>query len=108
MEIVGLAEKPQPEDIKGLFLHSDVAQNGRFSSSSDLLNPIQEAAERTFLANLVSVQSDCPARVDLGRNPSPKIEIRSRQSDFDPEKLEGLETGQFELEGGDYVISVLR
>jgi alpha-L-rhamnosidase len=62
LEITGLDQKPEPSDIKGLFMHSDVDQNNRFSCSSDLLNSIQEATERTFLANLVSVQSDCPAR----------------------------------------------
>ncbi len=38
----------------------------RFSCSSELLNDIQDATERTFLANLVSVQSDCPAREKFG------------------------------------------
>jgi len=62
MEITGLNEKPQISDIKGLFIHSNVGNESSFSCSSDLLNSIQEATERTFLANLVSVQSDCPAR----------------------------------------------
>jgi alpha-L-rhamnosidase len=62
LEITGLDQKPEPSDIKGLFMHSDVDRNNRFSCSSNLLNSIQEATERTFLANLVSVQSDCPAR----------------------------------------------
>jgi alpha-L-rhamnosidase len=62
MEIIGLNKEPKTEDIKGLFLHSNVAQANHFESSSELLNSIQEATQRTFLANLVSVQSDCPAR----------------------------------------------
>ena len=62
MEITGLKEKPQISDIKGLFIHSNVKNESSFSCSSNLLNSIQEATERTFLANLVSVQSDCPAR----------------------------------------------
>ncbi len=66
MEIVGLAQKPALSDIKGLFLHTNVAAPNHFSSSSELLNSIQEATERTFLANLVSVQSDCPAREKFG------------------------------------------
>jgi alpha-L-rhamnosidase len=66
MEISGLGMKPDVADIKGLFMHSNVAQQNSFSCSSDLLNSIQEATERTFLANLVSVQSDCAAREKFG------------------------------------------
>jgi alpha-L-rhamnosidase len=61
-----LHRKPDVADIKGLFMHSNVAQQNSFSCSSDLLNSIQEATERTFLANLVSVQSDCAAREKFG------------------------------------------
>ncbi len=66
MEISGLEVKPELEDIKGLFFHSNVPDLNSFSCSSDLLNSIQEATERTFLANLISVQSDCPAREKFG------------------------------------------
>lgn len=62
MEISGLKNQPEPEDITGLFFHSNVADLNSFTCSSDLLNSIQDAVERTFLANLISVQSDCPAR----------------------------------------------
>jgi alpha-L-rhamnosidase len=66
MEIRGLEEKPAIADITGLMLNSDVADQNHFSSSSALLNEIQEATERTFLSNLVSVQSDCAAREKFG------------------------------------------
>ncbi|WP_167619366.1 family 78 glycoside hydrolase catalytic domain [Maribellus sediminis] len=66
MEITGLDEIPQNSDIKGLFIHSNVMNQNSFSCSSKLLNSIQEATERTFLANLISVQSDCPAREKFG------------------------------------------
>lgn len=66
MEIQGLKNKPQIDDVRGLFMHSNVPNDNTFSSSSDLLNSIQNASERTFLANLVSVQSDCPAREKFG------------------------------------------
>jgi alpha-L-rhamnosidase len=62
MEIRGLKEKPKTDDVQGLFMHTNVTNENSFSSSSELLNSIQDASERTFLANLVSVQSDCPAR----------------------------------------------
>ncbi len=66
MEIKGLANKPQISDIQGLFMHSNIVNQNSFSSSSDLLNAIQDATERTFRANLVGVQSDCPAREKFG------------------------------------------
>lgn len=66
MEISGLPEKPLLADIVGLFMHSNLESGNSFSSSSDLLNEIQEATERTFRANIVSVQSDCPAREKFG------------------------------------------
>jgi len=66
MEIAGLDIEPQISDIKGLSIHTNVTRENSFTSSSDLLNSIQEATERTFLANLVSVQSDCPAREKFG------------------------------------------
>jgi len=66
MEIKGLKEKPNIDDVRGLFMHTNVPNENRFSSSSELLNSIQDASERTFLANLVSVQSDCPAREKFG------------------------------------------
>jgi len=66
MEIKGLEKEPLISDITGLFIHSNVVNNNSFTCSSDLLNSIQEATVRTFLANLVSVQSDCPAREKFG------------------------------------------
>jgi alpha-L-rhamnosidase len=66
MEIQGMKNKPQIDDVRGLFMHTNVPNENHFSSSSDLLNLIQDASERTFLANLVSVQSDCPAREKFG------------------------------------------
>ncbi|NND07452.1 MAG: family 78 glycoside hydrolase catalytic domain [Saprospiraceae bacterium] len=66
MEIRGMQTQPQISDVKGLFFHSNLHQPNHFSCSSDLLNTIQEATERTFRANLISVQSDCPAREKFG------------------------------------------
>lgn len=66
MEIAGLERAPKLADIQGLFFHSNVANKNSFSCSSHLLNSIQEATRRTFLSNLISVQSDCPAREKFG------------------------------------------
>lgn len=66
MEIDGLKEKPKKEDIVGLSFHTAVDQQNHFSTSNLLLNEIQKTVRRTFLANLVGVQSDCPAREKFG------------------------------------------
>ena len=66
MEISGLEYKPGLSDIIGLFIHSDIPMPNHFSCSSGLLNAIQDMTLRTFRANLVSVQSDCPAREKFG------------------------------------------
>ena len=66
MEIDGLRQKPKKEDITGLSIHTKVDQENHFTSSSKLLNDIQKTVRRTFLANLVGVQSDCPAREKFG------------------------------------------
>ena len=66
MEIAGLKKQPELSDVEGLFLHSNVENENSFSSSSELLNDIQDITRRTFLANLISVQSDCPAREKFG------------------------------------------
>lgn len=66
MEIDGLKEQPSLADIQGLFMYSDVPDESSFTSSNALLNEIQEATKRTFLSNLVSVQSDCAVREKFG------------------------------------------
>ena len=66
MEISGLKYKPDLPDIEGLVLHSDVENGNSFSCSSELINSIQTATRRTFLDNLISVQSDCPGRERFG------------------------------------------
>lgn len=66
MEIKGLDMAPKISDIKGLLMNTNVKDAGDFNSSSDLLNKIEEVAERTFLSNLISVQSDCASREKFG------------------------------------------
>jgi len=62
MEVAGLALAPQMSDIRGMALNSMVENSNSFTSSSTLINDIQSATKRTFLSNLIGVQSDCPAR----------------------------------------------
>jgi len=66
MEIEGLKYLPNVSDIKGLALNTAVEECNQFECSSDLLNAIQKMCVRTFKSNLVSVESDCPARERFG------------------------------------------
>lgn len=54
------------DNIKGLALAADLDRTGSFSSSNPMFNELFEVIDRTFLSNVFSVQSDCPAREKLG------------------------------------------
>jgi len=66
MEITGLKYKPEITDAEGIAFNTNVETAGTFSCSNELLNSIQTASRRTFLDNLISVQSDCPGREKFG------------------------------------------
>jgi alpha-L-rhamnosidase len=66
MEISGLKYKPDIADAEGIIFNTNVDNNNSFSCSSQLLNSIQKSTQRTFLNNLISVQSDCPGREKFG------------------------------------------
>ena len=66
MEVTGLKYQPELSDIQGIAFNTNVKKISSFTSSSDLLNAIQKATERTFLDNLIGVQSDCPGREKFG------------------------------------------
>jgi alpha-L-rhamnosidase len=66
MEISGLGKAPETSAIRAFPLHTDLPSVGSFSCSNGLLNKIQEITRRTFLANVITVQSDCPHRERFG------------------------------------------
>ena len=66
MEIKGLKYTPVVNDIEALEFHTKVENQNYFTCSSDLINSIQKISRQTFLNNLISVQSDCPAREKFG------------------------------------------
>ncbi len=66
LEISGLKNLTKKEDVDGLAFHSAVENGNHFDCSNVLLNKIQQACRQTFLNNLISVQSDCPARERFG------------------------------------------
>lgn len=66
MEVIGLAARPALEDLQQVEMSSAVAENGSFECSNPRLNAIHRICRRTFLNNIMSVQSDCPAREKYG------------------------------------------
>ena len=66
IEITGLKYLLPIEDVEALEFHTNVENQNYFVCSSNLLNNIQKACRQTFLNNLISVQSDCPAREKFG------------------------------------------
>lgn len=66
VEITGWPGRPTMDDIRGIRFCSDLEQIGTFESSNELLNKLFKAIDYTFLSNVQSVQSDCPAREKFG------------------------------------------
>jgi len=66
IEVKGYPGTPTVDDFTGLRLNADLESAGSIDGSNDLFNRIQEMLEWTFLSNVFSVQSDCPAREKFG------------------------------------------
>ncbi len=66
IEVTGWPGKPTLNDIEGLRMNSDVAPVGSFSCSNGMFNKLDKITDWTFLSNIFSVQSDCPAREKFG------------------------------------------
>lgn len=66
VEVTGWPGTPQLSDFEGLRLSADLQEAGTFSCSNDMFNQLNEVIRWTFLSNVFSVQSDCPAREKMG------------------------------------------
>ncbi len=65
--LTGLKNKPQPTDVTGLVLGTDLERTGRFTCSNPLFNQIYETDLWTYRVNTVEAcTSDCPHRERLG------------------------------------------
>lgn len=65
-EITGLDYLPDIHDIQGCRMNTDVSPAGTIISSMNYLDQLNRNCQWTFLSNLFSVQSDCPAREKFG------------------------------------------
>ena len=66
VEITGWPGTPGINDIIGMRMNSDVEMQGSFSCSDEMFNSLHDKIQWTFLSNIFSVQSDCPAREKMG------------------------------------------
>lgn len=66
VEITGFPGKPDLNTLEGLRMNADLQETGNFECSNPMFNQIQEITKWTFLSNVFSIQSDCPAREKLG------------------------------------------
>ena len=66
VEVTGWPGTPKLTDIEGLRMNSDLALAGTFSCSNQMFNKLNDVIRWTFLSNVFSVQSDCPAREKMG------------------------------------------
>ncbi|HRY47569.1 MAG TPA: family 78 glycoside hydrolase catalytic domain [Candidatus Paceibacterota bacterium] len=66
VEVTGFPGRPTLDSLTGLRLNSDVPVAGSFECSNELFNRIQQMVLWTELANVFSVQSDCPHREKFG------------------------------------------
>ncbi len=87
VEVTGLDRALPLKAVTGMRLSADVADAGLFACSNPLLNNIQEMCQHTFLANLFSVQSDCPHRERLGYGGDIVATSEALMLNFDMEKF---------------------
>jgi len=66
VEVTGFPGTPNKNNLEAVQLCADVKSAGEFTCSDKQINRIQKMVRRTFISNLFSVQSDCPAREKFG------------------------------------------
>ena len=66
IEVSGLPEKPIPETITGMILHTDFESAGTFQCSNELFNKIQQNALSSYESNFMGYPTDCPQREKNG------------------------------------------
>ncbi len=66
VEVTGWPGRPTIDNIEGLRMNADLPRAGQFECSNPMFNQLNTAIDYTFLSNVFSVQSDCPAREKFG------------------------------------------
>ena len=66
VEVTGFPGRPTLDFLEGLRMNSDLPRTGQFECSNPMFNKLNDVLDNTFLSNVFSVQSDCPAREKFG------------------------------------------
>ena len=66
VEITGFKGKPALDALEGLRMNTDLEETGSFECSNEMFNRLHDVTKWTFLSNVFSIQSDCPAREKFG------------------------------------------
>lgn len=72
-----------PDNIKGYFMHTDVAPVGSFACSEPLLGKIYDATMLSYLGNLHSIPTDCPQREKNGWTADAHVAIDLALQNYD-------------------------
>ncbi len=83
VEITGWPGTPTLNDITGLRMNTDLQQVGNFSSSNQTFNRLHDVVQWTFLSNVFSLQSDCPAREKMGYGADIVVAANAYQFNYD-------------------------
>jgi alpha-L-rhamnosidase len=78
VELTGLCEKPQPTDVTGVVVHTDIPPTGSFECSDPLVNRLQQNIVWGQRGNYLEVPTDCPQRDErLGWTGDAQVFIRT-------------------------------
>ena len=83
VQVTGLGYLPDSTDLAAIRLHSDVTPVVSTRTWDPYLEKLQQASVNTFLSNLISVQSDCPAREKFGYGGDINATAESYMLNFD-------------------------
>jgi len=62
VRIDGHPDELTVDDVRGVFVHTDMRRTGWFSSSDERLDRLHDAAVRSFRGNACDIPTDCPHR----------------------------------------------
>jgi alpha-L-rhamnosidase len=74
---------PDQFSLTAYFMHSDVPQTGKIETSYPLINKLQQAANNSYLSNLMGYPTDCPQREKNGWTGDGHFAIEAALYNFD-------------------------
>jgi len=78
VELTGVREKPKPEDVTGVVIHSEIPPTGVFECSDPMVNRLQQNIVWGQRGNYLEAPTDCPQRDErLGWTGDAQVFIRT-------------------------------